>query len=219
MQRYKFTHDIVVPLYKTITVSEKTKVYLWEVTEEEKELARGIELTTYCQDRLDGMKSEMHRRAFLSIRHLMALAGYKDKQLFYNEFGKPFLIDGTHISISHSHNVTGIIVSKDHKVGIDIEKQREKILRIAHKFTPLQEYRTIANTDALILKLTQVWCAKESLYKIYAQPGLSFLNHIVVNDFGLGDGKTTAKIYFEGSKSAYQVWFDDFEGFSCAFAF
>lgn len=149
----------------------------------------------------------------------MALAGYEDKHLFYNEFGKPFLADGTHISISHSHNFTGIILSKSKKVGIDIERHREKILRIAHKFTPLHEYRTIANVDALVLKLTQVWCAKEALYKIFAQPGLSFLNHIVVNDFRLGEEETTAEIHYNGSKTQYQVNFDEFEGFSCAYAF
>lgn len=149
----------------------------------------------------------------------MALEGYEDKELFYNTNGKPFLADGTHISISHSHNFTGIILSESKEVGIDIERHREKILRIAHKFTPQHEYRTIANADALILKLTRVWCAKESLYKIYAQPGLSFLNHIVVNDFGLDDRTTTAEIHFEGNPSTYKVQFDEFEGFSCAFAF
>ena len=165
------------------------------------------------------MKSELHRRAFLSIRQLLLLSGYEDKDLYYNEFGKPFLIDGTHVSISHSHDHTGIILSAHKEVGIDIEKHREKILRIAHKFTPLTEYRTMANTDALVLKLTKVWCAKESLYKIYAQPGLSFLNHIVVNDFNLDDRSTKAHIHYEGKSSTYEVVFDTFEGFSCAYAF
>lgn len=207
-----------MPLYKTITVSEETKVHIWKVTEKENQLAKEVNLTPHCQERMNGMKSQMHRRAFLSIRHLMALEGFTDHDLYYNEFGKPFLVDGTQISISHSHEFTGIVVSKGQKVGIDIEKQREKILRIAHKFTPLQEYRTIANTEALILKLTQVWCAKESLYKLYAQPGLSFLNNIVVNDFGIGDEVTTATIYFEGQNSSYQVKFLEFDGFACAFA-
>lgn len=207
-----------MPLYKTITVSEETKVHIWKVTEKENQLAKEVNLTPHCQERMNGMKSQMHRRAFLSIRHLMALEGFTDHDLYYNEFGKPFLVDGTQISISHSHEFTGIVVSKGQKVGIDIEKQREKILRIAHKFTPLQEYRTIANTEALILKLTQVWCAKESLYKLYAQPGLSFLNNIVVNDFGIGDEVTTATIYFEGENSSYQVKFLEFDGFACAFA-
>jgi len=207
-----------VALYKTITVSNTSTAYLWKVTESEGDLSNGIVLTESCQNRMADMKSEMHRRAFLSIRHLLGHVGYEDKDLYYNDFGKPHLNDGTHISISHSHNFTGIILSKTHQVGIDIEKQREKILRIAHKFTPIEEYRTIANTDALITKLTQVWCAKESLYKIYDQPGLSFLKHIVVHDFRLEDLKTTADIVYEGKTSDYDVDFDNFEGFSAAFA-
>lgn len=181
-------------------------------------MAEGITLTDNCQKRMLDMKSEMHRRAFLSIRHLLGLEGYQDKDLTYNEFGKPHLKDGKHISISHSHNFTGIIISSANEVGIDIERQREKILRIAHKFTPLQEYRTLANTEALIQKLTQVWCAKESLYKIYATPGLSFLNHIEVHDFSMEDSKTTAEILYEGKSSNYDVQFDNFEGFSFAYA-
>lgn len=207
-----------MPLYKTLTVSDSTKVLLWKVTESEADLAKVVFLTPHCQQRMADMKSQMHRRAFLSIRHLLAIEGYCDSDLIYNELGKPRLKDGKFISISHSHEFTGIIISKTNEVGIDIEKKREKILRIAHKFTPLEEYRTIANTEALIQKLTQVWCAKESLYKIYATPGLSFLNHIVVHDFAMEDLKTTAVIYYQGNATSYEVVFDDFEGFSCAYA-
>lgn len=207
-----------MPIYKTITVSPTTSVYIWKVTEPESELARTIELSSHCQSRMDGMKSEAHRRAFLSIRHLMAKAGYVDKDLCYDDFGKPHLVDGNHISITHSHNFTGIIVSKTDEVGIDIEKQRDKILRIANKFTPLEEYRTLANTDAVIRKLTIVWGAKESLYKIYAQQGLSFLRHIDVLDFAFDDKRTVAKILYKGKKSHYEVEFIEFEGFTCVFA-
>lgn len=207
-----------MPIYKTITVSPTTSVYIWKVTEPESELAKNIELSDHCQKRMDGMKSEAHRRAFLSIRHLLAKAGYVDKDLCYDDFGKPHLVDGNHISITHSHNFTGIIVSKTDEVGIDIEKQRDKILRIANKFTPLEEYRTLANTDAIIRKLTIVWGAKESLYKIYAQQGLSFLRHIDVFDFGFDDKRTVAKIMYKGKKSHYEVEFLEFEGFTCVFA-
>lgn len=148
----------------------------------------------------------------------MACAGYVDHDLYYDTFGKPHLKDGNHISITHSHNFTGIIVSSTNEVGIDIEMQREKILRIAHKFTPIEEYRTLANTEAIIRKLTIVWGAKESLYKIYAQPGLSFLHHIDVKDFTFDDFKTYAEILFDGKKSEYKVSFMEFEGFTCVFA-
>ena len=184
----------------------------------EEELNEGITLTPHCQNRMDGMKSEAHRRAFLSIRHLMAKTGYVDSDLHYDDFGKPHLKDGNFISITHSHDFTAIIVSSTDEVGIDIEKQRDKILRIANKFTPLQEYRTLANTEAVIRKLTIVWGAKESLYKIYAQQGLSFLRHINIVDFAFDDARTLGEILYKGRKTYYDVEFLEFEGFTCVYA-
>ena len=207
-----------MPIYKTITVSPTTKVYIWKVTEPEAELAKDVELTAHCQNRMDGMKSEAHRRAFLSIRHLLAEAGYVDSDLYYDDFGKPHLKDGKYISITHSHHFTGIIVSETDEVGIDIEKQRDKILKLAHKFTPIQEYKTLANSEALMRKLTIVWGAKESLYKIYAQQGLSFLRHINVIDFSFEDTRTVAEIMYKGKKSHYEIEFLEFEGFTCVYA-
>lgn len=207
-----------MPLYKSFTVDENIFVAIWKVEETEAFLEEGIHLSDYCQDRYSGMKSEIHRRAFLSIRHLLAIYGYEDRHLNYDENGKPHLEDGTNISITHSHDFTAIILSKAKEVGIDIEKQRDKILRIAHKFTPIEEYRTMANTDAIIRKLTIVWGAKESLYKIYGQKGISFIDHINVSDFSLTENETTAQIYYYGHTSNYQVHFMEFEGFGCVYA-
>jgi phosphopantetheinyl transferase len=205
-----------MPLYKTITVNPHTKVFIWKVEEPFSELSEGIDLTQHCKTRVNGMKSEIHRRGFMSIRHLMAEAGYVDHDLFYNNLGKPHLKDGKQISITHSFNFTAIIVS-DKKVGIDIEKQREKILRIANKFTPLKEYHGLANEDAIIRKLTIVWGAKESIYKMYEEPGLGFLQHINVTDFDFDDAETTAKVNFKGRESFYEMKFLEFEGFTCVY--
>jgi len=207
-----------MPLYNTLTVSKSIAVYIWKIEESEGDLARGIELTTHCQNRMNRMKSEMHRKGFLSIRHLMAKAGYVDADLFYDENGKPHLNDGTHISITHSGQFTGIIISSAQEVGIDIEKQRAKILRIAHKFTPIAEYKTIANSDALIRKLTIVWGCKESLYKIYAEKGLSFLHHIDIKDFSLSDATTTGEVFYQGKQTHYAIEFLEFESFTLVYA-
>ncbi|MEL6916474.1 MAG: 4'-phosphopantetheinyl transferase superfamily protein [Bacteroidota bacterium] len=196
----------------------KVKTYIWKITEPEDELSKGIVLTKHCQNRMDGMKSQLHRRGFLSIRHLMAEAGYQDRDLHYNDSGKPYLADGKHISITHSYHFTGIIIGDTEEVGIDIEMQREKILRIAHKFTPIEEYRTLANTAAIIRKLTIVWGAKESLYKIYATHGLSFLHHIDIKDFSFNDKNTSGEILYAGKTSSYTVAFLEFEGFTCVYA-
>lgn len=207
-----------MPLYKTITVVPGIKALLWKIEEPEDMLVRNIELTPHCQARLNQMKSGIHRAGFLSIRHLLAIEGYVDHDLFYDAFGKPHLKNGRPISITHSNNFTGIIIGDSQDVGIDIEMQRDKILRIANKFTPIEEYRTLANTEAIIRKLTIVWGAKESIYKIYAQRELSFLHHINVADFSLDDSKTTAEILFRGDSSQYDVHFMEFEGFTCVYA-
>jgi phosphopantetheinyl transferase len=206
-------------LYKSLTVNKTTKVLIWKIEESLSELQDGITLSENSATRLQSMKSELHQKGFLSIRHLLKEVSYTDADLIYDAFGKPHLTDGRFISITHSFIFTAIIISKNVPVGIDIEKQRDKILKIAHKFTPIQEYNTIANADALISKLTIVWGAKESLYKIYGKKKLLFLHHIYIEDFKFADEKTTGEIRYNGENAAYKITFLEFEGFTCVFAF
>ncbi|MGI9546906.1 MAG: 4'-phosphopantetheinyl transferase family protein [Flavobacteriaceae bacterium] len=207
-----------MPLYQTISVSESTRIYVWKVQESEHELAENTILTENSKIRVSGMRSEIHRRGYLSIRHLLAEVGCTDNDLYYDDVGKPHLKDDSYISITHSGIFTGIIVSSEKEVGIDIEKQREKIIPIAHKFTPIDEYSSITDPLDLIRKLTIVWGAKESLYKIYATPGLSFKDHIHIHDFGLDERATGGKISFYGKRSSYDIEFLEFEGYTCVYA-
>jgi len=206
-----------MPLYKTITVNNGTKVLIWKIEESYEALSEGITLTSHCQKRVQNMKSDLHRRGFMSVRHLLAAQGYTDHDLYYDEVGKPHLKDGRKISITHSFIFSAIILST-YEVGIDIEKQRSKILRIAHKFTPIEEYRTMANDDAVVRKLTIVWGAKESLYKSFAEKGVSFLQHLYVEDFRLDETGTGASVNYMGKSTNYDIWFIEFEGFTCVYA-
>lgn len=206
-------------LYKTITVTPTTKVLIWKIEETIEELKPGIILSEKSEIRLNSMKSELHQKGFLSIRHLLKEINLTDSDLQYDEYGKPHLKAGRYISITHSFEFTAIIISSKNPVGIDIEKQRDKIVKIAHKFTPIEEYKTIANHDALVGKLTIVWGAKESLYKIYGKKKLLFLHHIYIEDFKFADRETTGEIRYEGYVSRHTVQFLEFEGFTCVYAF
>ncbi|EDM44260.1 hypothetical protein SCB49_04505 [unidentified eubacterium SCB49] len=206
-----------MPLYKTITVNPTTEVLVWKITESFENLAAGISLTAHCQSRVDGMKSDLHKRGFMSVRHLLKEKGYTDFDLSYDQNGKPYLKDGKKISITHSYIFSAIIIS-DIEVGIDIEKQRDKILKIAHKFTPVEEYRTIANEDALVRKLTMVWGAKESLYKSFSRPGVRFLEHIYVENFSLDEPESKARVSAFDKIEDYTIFFFEFEGFTLVYA-
>ena len=91
-----------MPLYKTITLSSSIKVLIWKIEESFAKLSEGISLSQHSSHRVLNMKSDLHRRGFMSVRHLLAEEGYTDLDLYYDENGKPHLIDGKHISITHS---------------------------------------------------------------------------------------------------------------------
>ena len=207
-----------MPLYKTIIVNKTTKVIIWKIEESYDDLSKGITLSRNSKDRVENMRSDLHKRGFMSVRHLLAEFKYIDTDLYYDELGKPHLKDGKYISITHSFNFSAVIVSADNHVGVDVEKQRDKIVKIAHKFTPFEEYKTLANHEALVRKLTIVWGAKESLYKIYEEEGLSFLQHIDIQDFYFDTAQTSGTVTFNGNVSNYSIHFLEFEGFTCVYA-
>ena len=205
-----------MPVYKTLTPNSQTTVKIWKITESFDDLMKPISLRVESMNRVLGMKSELHQRGFLSVRHLLAEFGYTDEDLYYDNHGKPHLKDGKHISITHSFTFSAIIVS-DHEVGIDIEKQREKIKIIAHKFVAYEFDYLTKEADDYIKKLTVIWGIKESLYKLFATPGMLFREHFLVIPFMLEDNETVAWIDYQGRKLRYNTHFFEFEGFTCAF--
>ena len=205
-----------MPLYKTIHPNSQTTVKIWKITESYDDLLKPLDLKSNSLNRVLGMKSELHQRGFLSVRHLLRDFGYTDQDLYYDEHGKPHLKDGKHISITHSFTFSGVIIS-DTEVGIDIEKQRQKIAIIAKKFVDY-EFKYLSKTDDdYIQKLTVIWGIKESLYKLFATPGMLFREHFLVIPFMLEDGATIAWIDYDHKKYRYNTRFLEFEGFTCAF--
>lgn len=209
-----------MPLYKTINFNPSTQILVWKITESLEQLCNEVKLNPSNTIRFKGMKSEMHQRAFLSVRKLLMEKGYTDFDLEYDKFGKPHLKDGNHISISHSHQFSTIIIS-DQKAGIDIEMQREKILRIADKFVNNQELQRLKSFDNqdLIKKLTVKWGAKEAIFKIRNEKGISFKEHIKVNPFEIRDNKTIAILEIENTKQQFSIYFEEIEDFTLVYAF
>ena len=210
-----------MPLYKTINFNSTTQILVWKISESYAELFDTVVLNDKNRLRLDGMKSEMHQRGFLSVRKLLQQAGYTDLDLYYDESGKPHLKDkdDKHISITHSHEFSAIIVS-DQTVGIDIELRREKIIRIADKFVNEKELSRLkfSNEDDYIRKLTVKWGAKEAIFKIRNQKGISFKDHIKVQAFEMEDTLATAALHFDGIIKDFNIHFEEMEGFTLVYA-
>jgi 4'-phosphopantetheinyl transferase len=206
-----------MPLYKTININSKTSVKIWKIEESYEDLFQSVDLRPESLRRVLGMKSELHQRGFLSVRKLLTEFGYSDFDLLYEACGKPHLKDGKHISITHSFHFSAVIVS-DNIIGIDIEKQRDKIAVIAHKFIGYEAAYLSEKDLDYIKKLTAIWCVKESLYKLFATPFLSFKKHCLVIPVSDNEMETAAWIDYENVKYRYHIQFLEFEGFTCAYA-
>ena len=207
-----------MPLLKTININPTTEILLWKITESLAELSAEVNLNPKNQQRFNGMKSELHQRAFLSVRKLLQLKGYTDFDLDYDQFGKPHLKDGKHISISHSHEFATVIFS-DEITGIDIELQRDKIIRIADKFVePEWEFLNKENQD-YIRKLTVIWGVKESIFKIRNEAGISFKAHIHVHPFEIKDQSGIANLHFQNKSIQFKYHFIEIDNFTLVYAF
>ena len=195
-----------MPLHKTIIYNPTTQILLWKITEPLSELSAEVTLNPKNQERFNGMKSELHQRAFLSVRKLLQLKGFADFDLEYDQYGKPHLKDGKYISISHSHEFATIIIS-DEITGIDIEMQRDKIVKIAPKFAEKElEFLDQENQD-YIRKLTVIWGVKESIFKIRNEVGISFNDHIHLQPFELKDQLGTASLHFQNKVIQFEFHF------------
>lgn len=208
-----------MPLHKTLTKGSPFQILVWKITETFDDLFDQVYLSDTSLIRLNNMKSEMHQRGFLSVRMLLQAAGYSDKDLYYDVFGKPHLIDGKNISITHSFEFSAIILS-DKIAGIDIELQRPKIKLIADKFCETEfDFLDRENEEDYISKLTAIWGAKESVFKIQNEAGISFKDHISVFPFEISDGKTSTILTFANLVKEFRVYFEEIETYTLVYVF
>jgi phosphopantetheinyl transferase (holo-ACP synthase) len=103
-------------------------------------------------------------------------------------YGAPYLTEqNTNISISHKNNYV-VLGFSPYKIGIDLEKISERVKKVKSKFLTEQEINEFSDeTDEIY---TQLWAAKEAIYKTIAPP-ISFKNDIILTkgDNGLIVGK------------------------------
>ena len=208
-----------MPLYQTIEINNRTQILIWKISEDPAAMESAVSLNPNSLSRVANMKSQQHRLGFMSVRRLLQHAGYSDFDLIYDHTGKPHLNDGKHISISHSHAFSAIILS-DTTAGIDLELKRDKIIRIADKFCDGEfSWLDPANSNDYVAKLTVIWGVKEAIFKIRNEEGISFKDHIEVLQFDLHSGVCTAKLNFGGSTITFDCSFVNVEDYILVYAF
>jgi 4'-phosphopantetheinyl transferase len=208
-----------MPLYKKFNINATSQVLIWHITESFEDLFDEVLLKDVSLIRINNMKALLHQKGFLSIRKLLQEIGYTDEDLFYDETGKPNLLDGKNISITHSFEYSAIIVSEQ-VPGIDLEMQRQKIITIAEKFMDTEfDFLPKEKNQDFIQKSTVIWGVKEAIFKIENEIGISFKNHISVFPFEMDEGKTSAILTFGTQVKEFSIQFEIVENYIVVVAF
>lgn len=155
------------------------------------------------------IKTEKRKKEFLSARILLRKL-LPDVSISYNIHGAPELENDKFISISHSQDLTAIIIGRS-KVGIDVEKIREKTLRVSSKFIPKNAHKLISKEKA-----TLIWCCKEAIYKWYEKGKINFIEDIKIMPFRIQEkGSLIAKFKSKKLVLQYQKIDDHFLVYVC----
>ena len=207
-----------MPLISRFFSNEQIEVLVWNITESHDFLLSVHPLKSVSTQRLQNMKSVQHQKGFLSVRCLLHEAGYSDFDLFYTSDGKPHLSDGKHITISHSHHFSSIAISEK-PVGIDLELRRDLIRKLGPKFC-VSEYEFLdINAINYIRQLTVIWGAKEAVFKIENKVGISFKDHIFVQNFNLDDQSGKVKLVFQNETKIFDMNFYEIEDYTLVVVF
>lgn len=170
--------------YKTY-VDKDCILGCWKIEETTEELKEQLYLSAEEVLRFNSFKTDKRKKEWLSARTLLKeLCNNNARICYLND--KPFLEDRSYdISISHSNELTCMIVGQTKKVGIDIEYISDKIHRIKHRFINEMENINIQDNKDQKILLYLHWSAKETIYKIHGKKKISFKEHIFVNPFVL----------------------------------
>lgn len=165
----------------------------------------------------------LHRDVTHPHKRLQHLAGRFLLQFLFPDFPyhlieiadtrKPFLPDEQyHFSISHCGDYAAAIVSKDKRVGIDIEIPTPKVENIMHKFLNQEEQQRF-NKSRLTTHdsrpTTLLWSAKESVFKWYGDGEVDFKKHIQLKE--QHEGKEAIDCFFAKNNIELTIHYRQFE--------
>lgn len=173
-----------MPVILKIEHQDGQHTALWEITENEQSLLEIAAPDKAGLEALSSLTNAGRRMEWLAVRALLKELYTPTPVIGYLENGKPVLINhNDRISISHSGKMVSIATHPVKNPGIDIEALRPRIHKIAYRFLGQQEIEYLGPSPSAE-QLTIIWGAKEVMFKVYSQSGISFQHDFEIKPFG-----------------------------------
>lgn len=203
-----------MPIFFQQQINENTRLGVWKI-EETEEFFKG--------------NVPQHRDVTHPHKRLQHLAGRFLLQYLFSDFPyeliqiadtrKPFLPDEQyHFSISHCGDYAAAIVSKESRVGIDVEIPVEKIEKIIYKFLSAKEldrFNLVPGAGKVtgvdnFNEITTLWSVKEAVFKWYGNGGVDFRKQIQL--FSRKEEAKTIDCFFSKTESDLVIHYKQFDG-------
>ena len=178
------------------------RLALWKLTETVEFFEEKAHLSTADSKLYNQISNETRKKEWLAVRILLnEVLGFWPN-ITYMETGKPILNNhARHLSISHSKEMVGILLSTSPYSGIDIEKTSRNIDKVLKRFLSVTELKNIEKGTNPYRKIIH-WCAKEAIFKSINESKIDFSSQIEIKKI-LEDGTIHGK--FSSEKNEFDL--------------
>lgn len=170
-----------MPQINPIIFDDGTQLHMWRVTESLEEFCKMCKLQGIDVEPCRTFKSDTRRVEYMAVRVLLNAMFMQNVELHHNDSGAPYLDNGVNISISHTKGLIGIAKNNSKIIGIDMEHNSPRVMRVRSKFLDNGEQQAIA-PDEIMANLV-AWTAKEAMYKVVSQCGVSLRDDLHLEQF------------------------------------
>lgn len=202
-------------------LNNQTKFAIWKIEETAEELLSKLQLDDAEQDKLRHLSKGKRTLHWLATRVLLRYLLQTNEYIHCpsDRNGKPYLPDYPYkISLTHSFEYAGVMLSTQGDCGMDLELVMDKVIRIKEKFLKPEELAFI-NPENEILQLYACWCAKEAVYKLQGNKGVSFLDDMTIKTFNYKpQGVMLLDLTKDNQTITYEVYYEQFQNYMLGYA-
>ena len=157
-------------LLKIDNLRSGTILGTWRIEETVSEMLAMMPSLGKLQHVLDSYSRDARRLEVLSVHALIyIMTGDESLVVSHNEDGHP-LLDGWHVSISHTRGYATVLLSRKDEVAVDIEYVSNRVAKIADRFI-----RDDEQDDSVTRQLVCL-CTKEAVYKYFSSQHLALFD-------------------------------------------
>lgn len=159
-----------MPIVSVERIGADVQLGLWRMEETAEALVAAHPQLEPVLEMAAAYHSPVRRLEVLAVHALLfLLTGDTTLRIGHDERGGP-LVPGWQISLSHTRGFAAVVLSRSHRVAVDIEYRSNRVERIADRFI-----RTDEQAEDVRSKLIH-WSVKETVYKLFTEEDLKFFD-------------------------------------------